>query len=229
MSDSNDFQPVTFAKDRERVFQELGQKPVLVTAWTSGGRPLFFHVHSVEQNRVSLTVVEGDGADGSKGEIVEVLFSLDDGQYHLRSQIIEASRELWSVSSEGDLSRLQRRNNFRTTVPKGSKTVFRLTGMKTQTIQRTDLTLIDISAGGARVRWPSGGLIPPTEGDALSAQINTPGREIEVFGIVKSIRIDADSGETDVGVEFHNLSGRDEQALLQLCLQIRRQTAYVVR
>lgn len=229
MADTNDFLPVTFEKDKERVFQELAIKPVLVTGWTTGGRPVFFHVHGVHEKVLRLTVVEGDGAEGTAGDIVEILFSLDDGQYHLTSTLQVSLHDEWSVSTEGNLSRLQRRENFRTSVPRGNKAVFRLTGMKTQTINRTDLVLIDISAGGARVKWPKGGLSLPHEGDAVSGEINTPGRDIEVFGILKSVRVDADTNEMDIGIEFHNLSGRDEQALLQLCLQIRRLTSYVAK
>lgn len=229
MIDSNDFQPVTFEKDRERVYQELAIKPVLVTAWTPGGRPLFFHVHGINQDGLQLTVVGGDGADGSQGDIVELLFSLDDGQYHLRSTLKSALRETWTVATDGDLSRLQRRSNFRTVVPPGFSAILKLTGIKTRQIQKTELPLIDISAGGARVRWPKAGLMLPSEGDAISAEIRTPGREIEVFGLVKNIRLDADSGDMDVGIEFHNISGRDEQALLQLCLQIRRHQSYGAR
>lgn len=229
MSDSNDFQPVTFEKERERVFQDLVLKPVLVTAWTPGLRPLFFHVHGVDSAGLHLTVVDGDGAEGSQGDIVELLFSMDDGQYHLRTELKAALHDRWTVGMDGELSRLQRRSNFRTMVPRGFQALLKVTGIKTRQIQKTDMALIDISAGGARVRWPKSGLVLPHEGDALSAEVRTPGREIEVFGIVKNIRLDADTGDMDVGLEFHNISGRDEQALLQLCLQIRRHTSYGTR
>ncbi len=229
-TDTNDFQLVSFDKDRERAFDELAIKSVLVTGWTATSRPLFFHVQRVDVKTVNLTVVDGDGLSGQANEDVEILFSIDDGQYHWRTKLIKATPELWSLAKEGELSRLQRRNNFRTSVPKGYKALLLLKALKTHTISPTELQLIDVSAGGSRIQWPAAGLAPPASGDSLSGILTTPGgRQIEVFGIVKNVMTDVDSGVVQAGLEFQNLSGRDEQALLHLCLQIRRAQAPVLK
>jgi c-di-GMP-binding flagellar brake protein YcgR len=230
LTDTNDFQLVSFDKDRERAFDDLAMKSVLVTGWTATSRPLYFQVQRVDVMSVNLTVVDGDGLSGKANESAEVLFSLDDGQYHWRTTLINATATLWSLAKGGELSRLQRRNNFRTSVPKGYKAVLLLKALKTHTISQTELQLIDVSAGGARVQWPAAGLAPPSQGDSLSGiMATTGGRQIEVFGIVKSVMTDVDSGVVQAGLEFQNLSGRDEQALLHLCLQIRRSQAPVLK
>jgi c-di-GMP-binding flagellar brake protein YcgR len=230
MSDTNDFSLVSFDKDRERAFDELAQKSVLVTGWTATSKPLFFQVQRVDQMTVSLTIIDGDGLSARDGDAGEFLFSIDEGQYHWRTEIHRATAEGWSLSKGGELFRLQRRSNFRTTVPKGYKASLLLKAFKTHTITPTPLELVDVSAGGVRVRWPSAGLSQPSQGDSLSGIVGTPGgRQIEVFGIVKSVLTDVDSNTTQIGVEFQNLSGRDEQALLHLCLQIRRHSAPALR
>ena len=229
-ADTNDFQIVSFDKDRERAFEELAVKSVLVTGWTATSRPLFFQVQRIDVMSVNLTVVDGDGLSGQANEPAEILFSLDDGQYHWATTILKTTPELWSLAKGGNLSRLQRRNNFRTSVPKGYKAVLLLKALKTHTITQTELQLIDVSAGGARVQWPAAGLALPAQGDSLSGIFATPGgRQIEVFGIVKSVLTDVDTGVVQAGLEFQNLSGRDEQALLHLCLQIRRSQTPVLK
>jgi c-di-GMP-binding flagellar brake protein YcgR len=230
MSDTNDFQLVSFDKDRERAFGELAQRGVLVTGWTATSRPLFFHVQGVDSSRVNLTVVDGDGLAGRAGDSAEFLFSLDDGQYHWRTTLAAVTRDAWSLAKGGELSRLQRRNNFRTAVPRGYKATLLLRSFKAHTISQTELQLVDVSAGGARVQWPSAGLSQPSQGDSLSGLLAIPGgRQIEIFGLVKSVLTDVDTKAVQIGIEFQNLSGRDEQALLHLCLQIRRAFAPVLK
>jgi c-di-GMP-binding flagellar brake protein YcgR len=229
LNSANDFTPVSFDKDRELAFEGLANKAVLVTGWVASSRPLFFHVQRVDVMTVNLTIVDGDGLSAATGDSVELLFSLDDGQYHWRTKIHIASAHEWSLAKGGELSRLQRRNNFRTNVPKGYKANLVMKSFKTHTISRTELQLVDVSAGGARVRWPAG-LSMPAQGDSLAGVLSEAGgRQIEVFGIIKSVLTDVDTGATQAGLEFQNLSGRDEQALLHLCLQIRRTQAPVLK
>lgn len=230
MVDINDFQPVSFDKDRERAFAELGVKSVLVTGWTPSARPIFFHVSKVDSMMVTLTVVDGDGLSAKPGDTAELLFSLDDGQYHWRTKIDNATSSSWQLARGGDLSRMQRRNNFRTPVPKGYKASLLLKSFKTHTISQTEVQLIDVSAGGIRIAWPAAGLAQPRQGDSLSGLLATAGgRQIEVFGIVKNVLTDVDTGAIQAGIEFQNLSGRDEQTLLHLCLQIRRAQAPLLK
>lgn len=226
----NDFALVSFDKDRERAFEDLAQTSALVTGWTSTSKPLFFHVQGVGDAAVTLTIVDGDALSAQDGEAAEFLFSLGDGQYHWRTTIQRVTPDGWSLAKGGELYRLQRRSNFRTSVPKGDKTGFLLKSFKTHTISPTALVLVDLSAGGARLRWPTEGLSAPAQGDSLSGVLGVPGgRQIEVFGVVKNVLTDIDTGALQIGVEFQNLSGRDEQTLLHLCLQIRRSTQPTVR
>ncbi len=223
-TDANDFMPVNFEKDRERAFADLVLQPVLVTAWTTSSKPIFFQAQGSNETGFLLALVEGDAMAGRADDDVEVLFSLDDGQYYWKTKIVTAWVDRWTLQKGGELSRLQRRNNFRTTLPAGYKANLLLKALKTRTLTPTPLALVDVSAGGVRLRWPNAGLAQPAEGDSLSGVLTTPGgRQIDVFGIIKSVTTDASNGEVQVGVEFQNVSGRDEQALLHLCLQIRRE------
>ncbi|MEK7354994.1 MAG: PilZ domain-containing protein, partial [Bdellovibrionota bacterium] len=75
--------------------------------------------------------------------------------------------------------------------------------------------------------WPATGVPPLRENEALSGVVATPGRSVEIFGKVKTFLPDEKGAR--VGVEFHNVSGKDEQSLLFLCLQLRRASEPVNR
>lgn len=228
--DGNDFQIVSFEKDRDKAFEDLLLKPVLVTGWQDSSRPIFFLAQGLDTTGLRLSIVDGDGLLGKAGESAEFLFSLDEGQYNWKTKILECVSDRWTVERGGELSRLQRRNNFRMAVPKGYKASLVLKTLKTLTITPTDLPLVDISASGARVQWPKAGLSPAAVGDSLSGSIALPGgRVVEIFGIVRSVLNDAETGQVQAGLEFQNVSGRDEQTLLHLCLQIRRYQPTVLR
>ena len=216
---SREFKPVDFEKERDRVFSDLAVRPVLVTAWVGKERPIFCHVVEIRDRVIKLQIVAGDPRGASAGVPTELMFSLDEGQFHLITKMVQAEGERWHVAQDGQLLKLQRRNNFRATIPFGAKIAFKMTSHKTKAAPKTEVALIDLSAGGARLRWPTA-RGPIQIDDSLTGLVSTPGREVEVFGVVKTIV--AEEGGFQVGVQFHNVSQRDEQALLFLCLQMRR-------
>ncbi len=224
-ANTNDFALVSFEKDRERAFENLLLQPVLVTAWTTTSKPVFFQAVSSDHSGVQLKLVEGDPMSALAGDEIEILFSLDDGQFHWKTKLIQPWPDRWTVALGGELFRLQRRDNFRTSVPRGyRKAHFILKALKNLPLTPTEMMLVDVSAGGVRVKWPAAGLTKPLVGETLSGVLTTPGgRQIDIFGIVKSVQADLETPNVNVGIEFQNVSGRDEQVLLQLCLQIRRE------
>ncbi|MES2963538.1 MAG: PilZ domain-containing protein [Bdellovibrionota bacterium] len=224
--DPLEFQTVTFDKERDRVFGDLAARPVLLSAWVMGEPPVSCHVTEVRSTEIALQLVSGDGRGARVGASVELLFSLDEGQYHLATTLTKVNEDRWEVSRAGQLGKLQRRNNFRATVPHGARIVFKLASIGTNTI-KMDVPIVDLSAGGMRLHWPATGVPPLRETEALSGTVWTPGRSVEVFGKVKTF-IPDDRGAR-VGVEFQNVSGKDEQSLLFLCLQLRRQSEPVNR
>ena len=224
--DALEFEPVTFDKERDRVFSDLAARPVLVSAWVKGEPPVSCHVTEVRTKEVALQIVTGDGRGARVGAAVELLFSLDHGQFHLATTLTKVNGDRWEVSRAGTLGKLQRRNNFRATVPHGARVAFKLASIGTQPA-KADVQMVDLSVGGMRLQWPVSGLPALKEGDALSGVVSTPGRSVEVFGKVKTVLPD-DRGAR-IGVEFQNVSGKDEQSLLFLCLQIRRSSEPVNR
>lgn len=223
--DSNDFSPVTFAKDRERTIADLGARPLPVTAWIKNAKPLAFQALGINDAGLLLKIVDGDGQTGKAGDAVEVLFSVEDGQYHWTTKIVQAWVDRWLLDKGGELSRLQRRNNFRVSVPPSFKASFQLKSVNAQSPAAAvaALAVVDMSAGGARVVWPKT-LALAAVGDMLTGTLMLPDAlQIDVSGSIKNLRTDVVTGAVHAGVEFQKLSGRDEQALLHLCLQIRRQ------
>lgn len=224
--DSLEFQTVTFDKERDRVFAELAKRPVLVSAWIANEPPVSCHVIEVRSKEIALQLVAGDGRGARVDAQVELLFSLEDGQYHLASTLTKVNDDRWEISRAGRLGKLQRRNNFRATVPHGARIAFKLASVGTTPL-KMDISIVDLSAGGMRLQWPATGVPPLQEGEALSGLVSTPGRSVEVFGKVKTFQ--PDSRGARVGVEFQNVSGKDEQSLLFLCLQLRRASEPVNR
>ncbi|MEK7356434.1 MAG: hypothetical protein AAB250_08290, partial [Bdellovibrionota bacterium] len=146
MSDAFEFQPVTFDKERDRVFGDLAKHPILVSAWVPGEPPVTCHVTEVRSKEIALQLVTGDGRGARVGGPIELLFSLDDGQFHHVTELTKVNGDRWEISRSGQLGKLQRRNNFRATVPHGARIAFKLASIGTNSV-KMDVPIIDLSAG----------------------------------------------------------------------------------
>lgn len=229
MSDQDEFQVITFPSEQTRVINEIAARAPTGVGVDAQGKSFYFRVTGANSSAIGIEILGDQPRAISAGEELELLFTFDDGRYLWKTQVSHAhsASRIDLGRTAGTLARLQRRNNFRTSVPGSFKISFRVLSFKNQSVSKTELALIDISAGGARVRWPAGGLVEPQLEEKVAAVISTgTGRDIEVFGRIKNLL--RDSKGLQVGLEFEGLSGRDEQFLLSLCLQMRRAQSSVV-
>lgn len=220
MGDMDDFQPVTFQKELDKVISDLRMKPIPVAGLTDDLVEVQLKVKSLQTKTIELEITDVTKRALKAGEILQLLFGLPDGQFLIRATIASVAGGSFSASFD-QIFKLQRRNNFRAKVPPTSTIVLRMTSFKSSTAHRSALAVMDLSAGGVRVKWPATGLPVPAANDQLAGTLSLPqGREVEVFGTIKNVA--TVDGGFQVGVGFQNMSVRDEQALLFLCMQLQK-------
>lgn len=223
-NDNDQFRPVTFEKDLERILNELSTKALVLSGFTSDDQQVLLAVRRVDGKMVTLEAAAPVKRPFKDGETLDILFGLADGQYLLRTKIERVDHGHPVVAYGPELYRLQRRNNFRASVPHDAKMRFDLSKHNTTTVTGVQLIVMDISAGGARLHWYAPNLAAPKMGDQVAGLLVTPGqKQLELFGSVQMVKVS--DGETQVGVAFQSLSLKDEQTLLFICMQMQRRQA----
>jgi c-di-GMP-binding flagellar brake protein YcgR len=222
MLESDGFQVVSFAKERERVLNELATKPIDLMAVASDNRDFHFQVTKVQTPHLILKLKPTSSRVLKVGEVLEIVFALSDGQFVLKTPVLKVVDFEVSVEFGPQLFRLQRRNNFRVPIARDSRMLFRLLKLQSKAT-RCDLKVDDLSAGGVRVFWPNETLGEVEKYHQVSGTVSlTTGENIEVTGEIKNVF--SDGKATRVGIEFTHLSSRDEQALLLYCIKVGRVT-----
>jgi c-di-GMP-binding flagellar brake protein YcgR len=218
-----EFKPVTFKKELENILRELETKTAVLAGLTEDQIQFQFQVRHLTDDTIYVEAQAPVGRTLKVNEPLQILFGLPDGLYLVKTRVVQVNKDQVAFCLGTDVHRLQRRNNFRTNIPPSYKVNFQFTGFKNQTVSTAIVIQPkDMSAGGMRVEWPIKGLNLPVAGDHLAGILLLPtGRKLELFGLVKTIKAEA-NGTTQAGIEFMNLSVRDEQTLLFVCMQIHR-------
>lgn len=230
MSEVSKFALVTFEKEQQKVFDDLGSKSIILFCFTMDRAEFRFNVRVVRGDVLYVDAVASMRRDLIRNERIDVLFGLNDGLYLLRAEV-ESGHEpiLLRFNRATSLYRLQRRLNFRTQVLPETRVFFRLTTPKEGLIMPLELQVLDLSVGGARVLWPRPAVISPAPGARLSGVLSIPSKDIalEIDAVVKSLFAPDESG-VPVGLKFDKLKVQDEKALLFACVQIHRSQAPLI-
>lgn len=241
----SDFRQVTFDKELARVLEQLGSKSVTLSGVTDDQNQFIFNVLLVSGDKLTVDAIAPVSRGLVVGEAVDIAFGLDDGQYLVKTKVESVDANGHPVLPLGKaVYRLQRRNNFRVRIPERSGVSFKLLSHGTRAFTRLNLKPLDLSAGGIRVRWQGHGTDQPDRpkvGDQIGCLLGLPGgKQLELFGTIRVVyKIDRDDvaaaddgsrsgdggGDLEAGIEFQNLSVRDEQTLLFACLQLQRISA----
>jgi c-di-GMP-binding flagellar brake protein YcgR len=222
INDANDFRPANSDKEIQKILTELSTLRIVVAGFTQDQQHYVFNVKSINGDVLNLEVLAPMGRVLVAGDPLQMLFGLGDGQYLVRTQVAGNDGKLISVPLGREVFRLQRRNNFRTVVPANYKISLRVTSYKATPVKGSvALVPVNMSAGGLRAKWTEG-LPSPQVGDSFSGVlVLLAGKQVEVFCTVKTIF--GEKKAIEAGIEFQNLSVRDEQVLLFACLQIQRE------
>lgn len=169
----------------------------------------------------------------SRGEPIEVIFSLVDGQYAVRAEIRDVTPTTFTVDASEEMLRLQRRKDFRVAIARGSMRFIlhgpAITGA-TATATSLSFDLIDLSAGGLRLLWPpEAGAIPRVGerlGGDLVLKVGPPAESLALtLSFVKDHGADAplkpELGD-GLSFRFESLSQEDARAVLFACLGVYR-------
>lgn len=146
------------------------------------------------------------------GSPIEVVFSLVDGQYAIRDIVQDVSLATFTLSAGQNLLRLQRRKDFRVSVKTDGLTF--TTRLPTAS-QASELSLIDLSAGGLRLLWPpTAGEIPAT-GTVLPGDLQLSSRHPAVGKPVEAARSGTPAAEKVVTVELKLVKNHGPDAPLK--------------
>jgi c-di-GMP-binding flagellar brake protein YcgR len=222
MSDSyDDFRTVTFEKDRARAVESLATiKPECTAVWL-GKTSFHCTVLGEAHSTIVLDVPQKDQLGMSDGDPIDLMFSLSDGQYLISTKLKDLAGTAIGFPTSVEVKRLQRRENFRVHVAeefRGFLTVF-------DGALKQDLTLIDLSVGGAKARWVSGA-VKPENGKTYPASLHFDDKKILIDVSIRTIV--NDGPHATVGLQFGTLSGPDQQAILFLCVQLQRGQARIL-
>jgi c-di-GMP-binding flagellar brake protein YcgR len=227
-SELSDFRAVTFAKERAKILQDLNARAVPATLFTGDGHQFQFVVKSVKDEILNLGPVSPPVRRLNKDESIQLIFGLAEGLYLVRTRVADVRGDDLEVSLGADVHRQQRRNNFRVKIPAQLGMRFSLTEIRgVKPASPVDLVPIDLSAGGFRAAWPAQSLGDSSESVPMKGKLHLPGGIIlNLEAVLKTVYPAPD--QSLVGLEFQNLSTRDEQALLFACMSILRAQAPVV-
>ena len=231
MADNGELQKITVPKDRERIVSSLKEKRTFpVVGITKDQQQLRMTLKQVVGEKMQLEQDPMPARRLTAGEVVDISFGLADGLYVLKSAVEAVNGEVLVVPLGPELFRLQRRNNFRAYIPMSFEIKFTITELKSdESAKGSSIKLVDISAGGMKVIWPSHGFAMPTVGDKIAGRLVLPNKagEIELRGrLVSTIALPQ---ALHVGVEFESVNLRTEQSLLFICMQIQRGQPPVLR
>jgi hypothetical protein len=223
-----DLQPITFDKDRERFWGELVEgvqlgREQVVTTITLDHHPYQFRLKEASGQMLSLVSAAPTNREIKVGEELQLAIGLDEGQFFIRSYVQNAEHGMIRIPFRIDteLFLLQRRASLRANVLPDSRVQFEIASSGSRPLNPLiPLRPLNLSAGGMRLQWPLLDLGEPKVGQGLSGFLMIQSRRVEVFGSIQTVYPDGHA--VQVGLAFQNLSLRDEQALLFLCLELRR-------
>lgn len=220
-NDLSEFQRVTSGKEIAKLLEDIRLTVSTMVGQISDGRQFNFSVYSVTGDLIETHVDSLVGL--TDGAALEVVFGILDGHYFLRTAVQVGAKGQVSFRIGSEIYRLQRRNNFRTVIPIDLKVDYRLQSFKHALVPpKSTLPVVDFSVGGMRVKWLES-LGQPNESDHLGGTLALPqGKTLEVFGVVKLL-LPQVGGRLYVGLEFQNVSLKDEQTLLFAAMYIQRE------
>ncbi len=158
------------------------------------------------------------------GSPVEIIFGLVDGQYAIRDVVEDVSLSTFTVDASRNLLRLQRRKDFRVSVKTEG---LRFVKNKLQGEEPVEFKLLDLSAGGLRLLWPTAIAPVPVLGTMLQGTLHLSGQKTATVEIklVKNHGVETPLKPElgySLSFQFNNLSQEDARAILFACLFIHR-------
>jgi c-di-GMP-binding flagellar brake protein YcgR len=221
-----DFAAVISENDRDRVLNELSSLSTNLASNNGEGQQISFSVMRAQEGKLFLRPATPVPIVRLDDEL-ELLFTLKDGRYLLKTKAEQIQKGEVMVSIGEGLYRLQRRKNFRAPIPLPTDRVklFQL-GHKTLVVPQLELECVNLSVGGARFVWSST-LPDPMIGDLIKIVVAIKSvHNIEVSAQIRNMSTEGPI--KTVGIEFQNLSVREEQAILLLCMQLQRDSRKVL-
>lgn len=222
-----DFAPITSERERARLIEALSSKAVTIVAEAGGGLKCSFRLKEIRGEKLVMTELEPLARRLKPAEKIELVFGLADGLYLLKTIVEQSDSSATVVPVGNQMFRQQRRNNFRANLALKTKIIYKTEKALSLNLDKPmELELLDLSAGGMRVKWPLQWVLKAHVGETLTGKLSLPGGKVlELKGIVRNVFPEG-AGFQPVGLEFLDVSGDAEQSLLFACMQLYRQRSY---
>ncbi len=233
------FENVTDTDEVMRVLNEASVRGVSVFASivAPGGftRDYELSIKAVKGTRLVLTPAAASPASTvpqllpkeiQPGLELELIFSISSGQYAIRDAIADSSLTTITVNAAKSLLRQQRRRDFRVPIRPGTVECWLQRVNMVRIGPELQLTLIDLSAGGMKLKWPMQGLPEIKPGSEIQGRMKlSPGREVDFHAKLVAVFItgEASQDEAPAGFEFDGLKQDEARAILFTCLQLHRE------
>jgi c-di-GMP-binding flagellar brake protein YcgR len=142
----------------ERIFSKIDRKKIFLGLVKSGQK---IYLKTQSQNILEFRALSVDETLTLYGEVqkgqpvsfekVTALFYLNNERYFLITRL-KKREDQWSLVSDHQFFRLNRRNAFRTKVPASSELSLFVSAIRNIEVQKK-VQILEISSGGARVYW----------------------------------------------------------------------------
>lgn len=167
---------------------------------------------------------------------LEVVISLVDGQYAIRERVSDVSLSTFTISASRSILKLQRRSDFRVSVRAEGYVVALTIRDTTLGEKQHELTILDLSAGGMRVLWPTSTLgMTPRRNQSWEAELklSPPAVRGTVDEKTATVTMECvrDHGPENperpqdghaVSFRFHELQQDEARTILFVCLSVHR-------
>ncbi len=225
-SQSN-LEAVTLEKDRQRIFEAMASKPLVISALAADRAQFSFELDRVDRGRLFLLLKSPVARLPAAGEQLTIAFGLAEGQYFARGAIEPATGELFVLPIAESLYRMQRRDNFRAPVPESMSIAFTVPDLGGRKVV---FSLADLSGGGLGLLAAKGTVPELKPGDALRGTLLAAGHEpIEIEAVIRHVWPPDHQGVVKVGVQCRNLGAERENRLVAIALQIHREIFSIFR
>ncbi|WHZ05405.1 PilZ domain-containing protein [Neobacillus sp. YX16] len=151
-----------------------------------------------------------------RGTVIYITYSVGDDLYKFLSTIIGKRNENMPLfrlvkPKEKDIKKIQRRNNFR------------VKANLPMVLKDSEVTTVDISAGGIQISCKENYEI--VYGEVVSGTLHIPGEleDVNFQGIVKRISRNANDERKNVAIAFTNLNQGNQEKITRYCFDKQRQ------
>jgi len=213
------FTKIQTKADREEIYDQLVKQRRPVQIQIDAKTIVQGDVSGRSTSDLKVTVAHTDRMSGTHE--CTLTFSLPPEVYFIKTKL-QARETLIDIAIDGDLYKLQRRKNFRLSIPGSVKAYADLIQVGGASY-KPSLSLIDLSGGGVALELPLDQKETFKQGMRFQCQLHVGGEfQKEVHGVVRYARPIAQHPKKalHLGIEFQHQKQSDEDEIVKLVTRL---------